>query len=467
MGNRFSGLLSSRTGSGYVAATAAFFAAMVVLSSRKPMSFDEMFTYRIAQLPSVAAIWTGMADGLGETNPPFMHTVAHFTLLLPLPPELAIRLPSMLGYWAMVTCVLSFVARRVSPLSAAVATAVLSCQFSYAIQGRAYGVVLGLSGIAFLLWQSATESARPVWQSIALGLCLATATFAHFYGFLLILPLALAELVRYRGGSRVSVPILGSLLVGLLPMAALLPFARYSRTWSATFWGQPHPGSALSAYNALCGEPLSLVIANAAAWMAASFLRKADARRQAGFSRPDAAIIAACLLMPVWVFLLSIYTRAYSPRYGIIMIPGAAMVTAWMLQRVGQINEIMYYGAIIVIMNCVVYQVDRQATSLSRHGQVVEAMLNDIERELASDDRIACIITEHHRYMTIQSYLGPERNRRVYCLYNSAHPERYRTIRELSRITDLNLVDSADMPEEIARRENMILVRSDSVHRLH
>ena len=466
MSNRFNGLLSSRTGLGYVAATAAFFTAMVVLSSRKPMTFDEMFTYRIAQMPSVTAIWTGMADGLGETNPPFIHIIAHFTLHLPLPPELAIRLPSMLGYWAMVTCVLCFVARRVSPLSAAVATAVLSCQFSYAIQGRAYGVVLGLSGIAFLLWQAATESARPVWQSIALSLCLAATTFAHFYGFLLILPLALAELVRYRGGSRVSVPILGSLLFGLLPIAALLPFARYSRTWSATFWGQPHPDSVFSSYTALCGEPLFLVIALAAAWMAFSFLRKTDTRRQAGFSFPDAAIIVACLLMPVWVFLLSIHTRAFSPRYGIIMIIGAAMVTAWVLERVKQIGDIMYFCAILVIANCIVYQIDLQTTKLWKHAEVAEVMLNNIGRELDADDKVACIITEHHWYMTIQSYLGPVHNRRVYCLYNSTYPERYRTIRELSRITDLNLVDSNELPEEIARRNNMIFVRNDLVHRL-
>jgi hypothetical protein len=171
----------------------------------------------------------------------------------------------------------------------------------------------------------------------------------------------------------------------------------------------------------------------------------------------------ALFLMPVWVFLLSLYTRAFSPRYAIVFLPGAAMLAAWTLQKVQKFGPVTHWICLAVIIECVAFQVDCQSTDLSRQRAAIEVALGDVNYNLKNDDNIICVITDHRLYLCLQNYFDYEQNRRIYCLYHSSHPEDYRTIRDLSRITGLNLLDASDVPSLVRRGRKMLLVRRDSL----
>jgi uncharacterized membrane protein len=71
----------------------------------------------------------------------------------------AIRLPSMCGYLLMQACLFYFVRRIASEDAATFALAfpALMGVSSYAVQARPYGLLLGLSALAMLSWQTATR----------------------------------------------------------------------------------------------------------------------------------------------------------------------------------------------------------------------------------------------------------------------------------------------------------------------
>ncbi|SIO46839.1 hypothetical protein SAMN05444166_4994 [Singulisphaera sp. GP187] len=442
-----------------LAATVGFFAAMIPLSGRKFMGFDENFTYRIARLNSAEEIWRRMADGLGETNPPFMHIVAHYALLSPLDPDLAIRLPSMIGYWVMVACVFRFALRRVSRLNAGVAASLSLCQFQYAVEGRVYGLLLGLAGVSLLFWRSTVENRRPALDSLALGSCFAIASFAHFYGFMIMVPFGFAELARSRGNLKASLPILGSFAIGLTPLVAILPFARYARTWSPTFWGRPHAASSLWAYHSLCGIPLTLVLVVGCLCVAGAAVLRARSRVapvQPGFRHYEVVLFCTAALMPVWVHGMSIFTNAYSPRYAIVMIVGIALLGATVLHEAERHGSLLHGICILIALESLGYHVNHDLARLHLDHVAMKASMDTVGRILREDPNAICIVTEHHLYLRIQRYLDQDQGGRVYGYCDSERAGAMRTVLELCRIANLQFINMADVENVMKYDEHIV-----------
>lgn len=64
--------------------------------------------------------------------------------------SLALRLPEMLGVWALCLCLYRFVARRLSSLAgvAAMLFPLVTIAGFYGTEARPYGLILGLAGLA-------------------------------------------------------------------------------------------------------------------------------------------------------------------------------------------------------------------------------------------------------------------------------------------------------------------------------
>src|SRR6185369_10568255 len=85
---------------------------------------------------------------------------------------LAVRLPSTLGYGAMVVCLLAFCRRRL-PASYAMGAVVLasSACLDYSFEGRSYGLGLGFAAGVLLCWQSAVDHRRRGLSLSLLAIC--------------------------------------------------------------------------------------------------------------------------------------------------------------------------------------------------------------------------------------------------------------------------------------------------------
>jgi hypothetical protein len=141
----------------------------------------------------------------------------------------ALRLPSMCGYLLMQICLFYFVRRIATERAATVALAlpVLIGSVMYSVQGRPYGLLLGLSALAMVNWQTVTrcETKRAA-ALVFLSLSVALAINTHYYGVLLLIPLCGAELFRTFERRRLDLPVLLSISLGMAGILILLPFAK-------------------------------------------------------------------------------------------------------------------------------------------------------------------------------------------------------------------------------------------------
>jgi hypothetical protein len=146
------------------------------------------------------------------------------------------RLPSMCGYLLMQICLFYFV-RRVSTERAAtfaLAFPALAGIVSYSIQARPYALLLGLSALTMLSWQTATRrDSRRTLALVILSLSLALVVNTQYYGVLLFVPLCAAESIRVIERRRADVPVLVSIFAGMSGLIVAMPFAKALSQFSA------------------------------------------------------------------------------------------------------------------------------------------------------------------------------------------------------------------------------------------
>jgi hypothetical protein len=161
---------------------------------------------------------------------PLVYSIsAHASIRLFGASAFAIRLPSICGYLLMQACLYYFVRRIATEHAATFALAfpALMGVSSYAVQARPYGLLLGLSALAMLSWQTVARSdSRRTIALVVLSLSLILAVNTQYYGVLLFIPLLAAESIRILERRRMDVPVLLSIGAGMAGILILLPFAR-------------------------------------------------------------------------------------------------------------------------------------------------------------------------------------------------------------------------------------------------
>ena len=203
--------------------TLAYFAATCDLASLKPFWFDELTTYYIARSPTAGGVWRAWLES-GDAVPPLVHLSMHFIGSALGFTHVTARLPDMLGFWLMCTCVFIFLRRRLCPMLAWVGMLLpltVPTAYAYAYEARGYGMAAGFSAAAVLCWDLVDDTR---WRRVALfGLpvFLAAAIASHLYAVLVVVPLGLAELARTIERRRVDWLVwMGLVAVGLLLLPA-------------------------------------------------------------------------------------------------------------------------------------------------------------------------------------------------------------------------------------------------------
>ncbi len=427
----------------FAAATILFFAFTLYLSSIKPIRFDETFTYHISRLSSPIEIWVRMAQGIGETNPPYLHMLTHYVQKLPVSNELGIRILPMIGYWVMVCGVFCFARRRVSLAVALTAAAVSLCAIYYAVEGRAYGVMLGCAGLALPLWQRMTESAKPLRYVLPLGLCFALATSVHFYGFLIMLPFVTGELVRSRRIASLM-PMGIACLIGIAPLGTMLPFIAYSRTWLETWWGAPTWRSSWNAYLSISHAPLlaSLVAAVVFTW--GLTYKQSDSQTDChSFLLHEKIVILCFAAMPLIIHVLALYTKSYSGRYVLYVIPGIALVSAWVLGTL-RTAKAAYIVLVACLLNGVMVSLHKQINFVYEQNDFIFSMVNNVEQ----------VMKDHPEYefayknsaltancVRLQHYLKERSGRTIHCFEGPVAPYIKRCLQAISPLNPVDFIN--------------------------
>ena len=223
-----------------VVACVIYWAATLVLARRKLMWNDELYTYYVAKLPSMHDVWSALL-ARGEQTPPFFFVVTRLALRMFGLNNISIRLPEMLAFWGMSACLFVAVRRRTTPFCGLCAALfpLVTAAYPYAFEARAYALVFGFAAAAYLSWQSlAFDKHRTVW-SVCLTLSLAAAASSHYYGGLVLLPIAVGEIVRAVTRRRIDFAVWIAFPLSIVPLFWQLPLIKAGRAYSRAFWSPP------------------------------------------------------------------------------------------------------------------------------------------------------------------------------------------------------------------------------------
>lgn len=326
---------------------------------RRPMWFDELFTFFISRLSSVHAILAAIpADG----NPPLYYLFAHFFLRIGLSNEAAVRMPSLIGFNVALVSIYVFLRHRFGVVAGLIGMllAATSAMAAYATEARPYGLLLGFTGLALVSWQAAAEGRGGFWALAGIAIGIAGAIGSHHYGIFHVgMPLLFGEAWRLYEWRRPDWRVWAACAAGLSMLAISIPFARathlvmldYVRQ-SVNFWSRPEAWDLFDYFRMISWW--ALIVAAAAWWLARAGARRA--RREA--SMPGHEIAAAAglaLLLELMLAVTAVATGYFQPRYAIGGTIGVAVLTvAWMFTFGGERDRTNVWGALCVVTLAIV-----------------------------------------------------------------------------------------------------------------
>ena len=292
--------------------------------------FDELFTWYLAQQPTLEAIWDALKSGV-DPNPPLVYVVTSVSHSLFGTGELATRLPSIFAFWLALLFLFLFVYRRLGSISAFVCILVLSLTeaYRYSYEARSYSIVLACCCLALLCWQRASEGGPRGLALIGLSLSLGIALLSHYYAVLLFLPITAGEIHRSFQNRKVDAPVWVSITLGAIPILFLLPLIESNWAYSEHYWAQPSLGRLKRAIEVLLATPGILLLGLSAIVVLSrigSGKRIGKGRKPRDLLPPHELVATGTLvILPILGFALSFLTNAYVPRYFLAATIGASL----------------------------------------------------------------------------------------------------------------------------------------------
>ncbi len=390
---------------------ALFFFSAVVKDIRSPMWTDELFTLYMSEQSSAAQIIRATLDG-ADGAPPLYAMIVHVIHPVIKNDALAVRMPSSLGYGAMVLCLALFCRRRLSAsysLAAGV-LAGLAC-IDYSTEGRGYGLVLGCAAVALLLWQEAVDGRRRFIAIPLFGFCLGLMTAMHFYSMFFVIPFFLAELVRWRDSRKLDLAVLAAMVAVPLVLAVHYPLIAMSAVfqkhyWSPATWREiPEFYSTYFAPVLLKCVPSVLVLAVLATTM------NDRETSETGLTVPEWIVTGMFAVMPFFVVVLAKYTtHVFVLRYVLWAVPGFVALVVALLYRIA--NSRVAVGlslvAFVAAFACLVQAKHLSERPALRLGEAFRQQLAALP-----DGPEPILVARVHVFMELSYYGSPELKRRI------------------------------------------------------
>ena len=207
------------------AVLALYFAGTLAKSHQKPLWYDEIFSDSISRASGLQQM---LIDVRSDGQPPLNPMMIQWSHRLLGYGDFATRVPAVLGMGVLCICLYVFVRRRCGPVwgLCAMTLPLASAAYWYATEARAYGPLLGFTGLALLCWDNAVEGRRRRLALVGLALSIATALCCHYYAVQIAFALSVAEAVRTVVRRKLDLAIWAALAIGAAPLIVLIPLAR-------------------------------------------------------------------------------------------------------------------------------------------------------------------------------------------------------------------------------------------------
>lgn len=340
--------LTARTSSeraGQLAAThsrallAAIFAiyalAQLDYSLATPLWHDELFTFYIAQAPSLRAMF-GEIHRV-DLNPPLSYLLTKLSFALFGVGTLQCRLPEIAGFALAMACIFRFVERRAGGVWGLLAASLLfaSRAGELVTQARPYGLMLGFSALALVCWQAAflPDARRQRPATVALFAALAALLLTHVFGLLAWAALTAAEVIQTLQSRRLNIP---RTLALSLPLSVTLLYRPLLSNHAQSAFPLSFQPSGSDIFIFYMGHvdrelitfglsALPLLLLGGRRWL----------RPTAGFvlTVPEWVVTGGLLMAPfLLIGYLMVTHGAFFDRYGVIVCLGTAVLFAILFQ---------------------------------------------------------------------------------------------------------------------------------------
>ncbi|MGA1982309.1 MAG: glycosyltransferase family 39 protein [Acidobacteriaceae bacterium] len=223
-------------------------AVSLAWSHTKLLSQDEMYEFQTDSVPSLAELVHIQTTWPISLDPLLDHALSHEAMQVLGPSAFAQRLPALGGFLLMQVCLFFFVRNLAGERAGAVAAAfpAVTATLFYAVEGRPYGLMLGLYALALWCWQVAARQGTGIreqatgsgrgWALIGLAAALAGTINAHYFGILLLVPVCAAETWRTLARRRIDWPMAAAIAVGMAGFLATRPFLRAAAEFRKNYY---------------------------------------------------------------------------------------------------------------------------------------------------------------------------------------------------------------------------------------
>lgn len=205
----------------FFALLSAWYVVLIWSAARRPLWYDELFTFYIAQQSSIGRIMSALRTI--DLNPPLNYFFTRWSIVLFGAKPWVTRLPAIVGFWLGSFAIFVLLRRRTSAFLAAVGVLLFwsTPYFSYATEARPYGLLLGFTAVLIAAWDAAERNRR-----FTIPLIAASATLlllSHVFGVLSLGAVIVGELVREARRKKLDLPVLLALFLPLMATVMYRP----------------------------------------------------------------------------------------------------------------------------------------------------------------------------------------------------------------------------------------------------
>jgi hypothetical protein len=324
-----------------VIALAVVTAFSVSFARYRPFWLDEYLAYDTATLGSPSAVWNSLKTAPLSVDPPLYHFLIHYWLRIFGPTEFATRVPSVLAYTIMCFLLYRFV-RKYADIYTGL-TVVMLClacgTFRLAHEARPYALVLAADVMSLLCWANIADNKKNrALALVGMWVGIVIAVGSHWYGCLVLVPLALGELVRTWQRGKFDLAVWSAQILGAATVIAYLPLLKAASEYQALPYKTASLGDVVDVFSFVMEPcvvvPLTLFIIIAAL---ARFMFGVPRPRLHRLSTPTPVFISTVVfaLVPFPAFLLGkLFSHGFLYRYAIVCTIGLLVLLSQAIRSV-------------------------------------------------------------------------------------------------------------------------------------
>jgi len=388
----------------------------LITATTRPFWFDEVCTWTIVQQPGISGVWNALrhaADG----QPLGFYLVEKIPRLFVAHDEIALRIPTVLAFCAVMLCVFTWIRTACGSIVAWICC--LFLLFSplrnyYATEARPYVLVAACLAFALVCYQRVDRRAFVV----LLALTLAAAECFHYYAIFLVFPFGVAEAAFLLRNHKFRVGVWLALCSPMVPLLAFLPLlSRLKAAYGASFWAQPMASETLNVYSWLIGAsemslpqtlPGRLLVIGS--FLGATVFLMIRLAKDFSDNRPrlnETALLLGLLVSP-WVMYLSLRLAhgGLTVRYMLPFTVTIPLVLAQFLVMLNRRTLHLIAGVLFLLLAVLEVSFWKYSLPMEREAFTPVKLLDSLLRQAGHPD-LPVLISNPVDYLSLVHYASP------------------------------------------------------------